>query len=373
MLIILCIAHALIVLWIVINVASWPRLVHTQTHDEPRVSILIPARDEAQTIGRCIASIHAQTWSNWECLVLDDESDDDTAAIVASWADRDDRIRLLRGTPLPDGWVGKCHACAQLAEHARGSWLLFVDADTVHDAAMVSSLLATAQALRADVLTGFPRVLSSHAFGWLVLPLMHFVIALHLPVGRVLRSARAAFVAAHGACMLYRREAYDRIGGHAHEHHRASLIEDMTMAKRAKRVGCRVALVDITPVVACEMYARPRDVWHGFAKNLYNGIGRSPLMLCGLLATYTTLYAVPVAVAGISIVHGQWRDVLFCLLCYAFAVAQKAVVDARFGTPLRWCWAMPVSMTALMLLACHSWYTAIRKKGYSWKRRSYRS
>jgi hypothetical protein len=121
------------------------------------------------------------------------------------------------------------------------------------------------------------------------------------------------------------------------------------------------------------MYAHPRDVWDGFAKNMFNGIGRSPLLLCGLLATYTTLYVVPIAFACMSIVHGQWREALLWCVCYACAVAQKAVVDARFGTPLRWSWAMPVSMVVLMLLACHSWITAVRKKGYLWKRRSYRS
>src|SRR5262249_42625775 len=102
-----------------------------QTQAWPRISVLIPARDEAANISGCLESLLRQDYPNCEILVLDDQSEDDTGAIVRALAKRDvhGRLRLLSGAPLPKGWLGKCHACAELAAAATGEYLLFTDAD----------------------------------------------------------------------------------------------------------------------------------------------------------------------------------------------------------------------------------------------------
>src|SRR6185437_11905331 len=113
----------------------------------PRISVLVPARNEERAIGACLASLQAQAYPNFEILVLDDESEDETAQIIAK-AEMDDphgRVRLLRGAPLPPGWLGKCHACAQLAGLASGDYLLFTDADTVHGHNSLANALAVAE------------------------------------------------------------------------------------------------------------------------------------------------------------------------------------------------------------------------------------
>ena len=110
----------------------------------PLISVLIPARDEEANIRTCLESLQKQDYPNFEILVLDDNSSDNTAKIVEQIAATDDRIQLLRGKPLPKDWAGKPFACYQLAKKARGSWLLFIDADTIHEPHALRSTLALA-------------------------------------------------------------------------------------------------------------------------------------------------------------------------------------------------------------------------------------
>lgn len=125
----------------------------------PLISVLIPARDEAQTIAQCLDSILAQDYPAMEVLVLDDESTDGTDTIVAALAaaDPNQRLRLLRGAPLPRGWLGKCHACVQLAGAARGDYLLFTDADTVHGPRSLANALAAAEQRHVGLISALPR------------------------------------------------------------------------------------------------------------------------------------------------------------------------------------------------------------------------
>ncbi|MBN1438452.1 MAG: glycosyltransferase family 2 protein [Anaerolineales bacterium] len=113
--------------------------------DGPLISILIPARNEARNIRRCLEGVRAQTYSRWEAVVIDDNSADDTPQIVASFAARDSRIRLVRGTPLPARWVGKSHALAQGAQAAKGEWLCMLDADTFAAPELLASTYQEAQ------------------------------------------------------------------------------------------------------------------------------------------------------------------------------------------------------------------------------------
>jgi chlorobactene glucosyltransferase len=142
--VILSVLLALLAL-LVINLLTLPTLPQDEP-DDPQsairgalwapqsafVSILVPARNEAANIEVCVRSLLAQDYSRWELLVLDDQSEDATGAILARLAAEDGRLRVLPGGPLLPGWLGKANACRQLAAAARGDWLLFTDADTVH-------------------------------------------------------------------------------------------------------------------------------------------------------------------------------------------------------------------------------------------------
>ncbi len=123
----------------------------------PLISVLVPARNEEANIRQCLESLQKQDYPNYEVLVLDDGSTDSTAEIVAGMAARDRRIRLIKGEPLPDDWMGKCFACHQLARQAAGSWLLFVDADTTHAPHMLRGVLELALKNNITLISGFPH------------------------------------------------------------------------------------------------------------------------------------------------------------------------------------------------------------------------
>ncbi len=362
---------------IICNLRFWPSLItiHRTEEDErlsPFVSVLIPARNESRNIRRCLSSLQAQSYKWIEIICLDDRSEDDTAEIIAQTASTDSRVKLMRGAELPVGWVGKSHACAQLAEAAKGDWLLFTDADTVHSPDAIQRAVITAMKRRADLLTGFPRILSNHALGYLVLPLMHFLIALHLPVFQVERSKKSMFMAAHGAFMLYRREAYEQIGGHGALKHRNALVEDMTMAKATKEAGYLVSLVDISPIVACEMYDQPGQVWNGFAKNIYNGIGRSTSLLFTLFFFYFCLYVFPIVIFLILLSQGQLWLASLALGVVVLGMLQKALVDRKFQVNGLWFLGISISTCLLIAIGIRSWFLGITSRGYEWKGRIYR-
>ncbi len=337
----------------------------------PFVSVLVPARNEERSIAVCVQSLLKQRYENYEVIVLDDRSEDGTRMALARLASDHPRLAVIDGSELEPGWAGKNFACARLAAAAKGEWLLFVDADTVHAPDMLSSALAAAVRRGSGLLTGFPRIVSSHTLGWLVLPLLHFVISLHLPIRWVERSPLPRFAAAHGAFMLYRRDVYAAIGGHGHPAHRAALVEDMTMAAAVKRAGYRLTLADITPYVSCDMYEYPHQIWNGFAKNIYNGLGRRWTLLAGIVVFYVALYIAPLPgiLAAASAGHLALSPPL--ALIAALGWTQKALVDSRFNVSGPWFLAMPVSAALLVLLAVRSWWLSFRRIGYEWKGRVY--
>lgn len=356
--------------WIAYNVRGWPHASLEDPASYPFVSILVPARNEERGIRRCLESLLRQDYPHFEVLCLDDRSEDATRSILEELNQRYPQLKILQGGELPPAWAGKCHACHQLSEAASGDWLLFTDADTIHAPNMVRRMIATAQEQGASLLTGFPRVWSSHAFGWLIVPMLFFVIALHLPLRLVTGSADPRFMAAHGAFLLFRREDYFALGGHAA--YPREIVEDMALARGIKRSGKRAVLTDITPYVTCDMYERPADVWNGFTKNLFLGLGRSTPLLALLLLFYSVCYIWPLVGIILYTATGTIFAAVCLLVCYLLMCMQKWIVDRAFGTRGAWFLLLPLSFLGLIFIALRSWYIDITNKGYAWKGRIYR-
>jgi chlorobactene glucosyltransferase len=268
---------ALFILWLtaVTNLFFFPRLAEGKPGTTPLVSILIPARNEGPTIGQTIASLRRQSYTDFELLVLDDESDDDTAAQVRRAAGDDGRCRLLSGQPLPAGWLGKNWACHQLAQAARGDYLLFSDADVHWRPEALDGLLALAEREQSDLLTIWPTQQTVTWSERLVVPLMALAILAYLPVLPVHHTRWRAFAAANGQCLLFRRAAYDRSGGHAAV--RDDIVEDVTLARRVKAASGRLRMADGGGLISCRMYDGWPAVRDGFAKNILSGHG-GPLL-----------------------------------------------------------------------------------------------
>ena len=261
----------------------------------PLVSVLIPARDEEANIRACLESLQKQDYPNFEVLVLDDNSVDNTAGIVARMAAEDKRIELVTGEPLPEDWAGKPFACYQLARKARGSWLLFVDADTTHAPHMLRSVLALALKLKTSMLSGFPRQLASSLPQKVVIPVMYFIILGWLPLWWLHSSKKPRPSMAIGQFLLFPKDEYWRIGGHKVVQSR--IVEDVWLGIEVGRHGGRHIAVDLSPVVSCNMYRSFGAMWHGLGRSIYSITAMFPAGLAGLLVAGLPFLSGPVLLA----------------------------------------------------------------------------
>lgn len=335
-----------------------------------RLSILIPARDEAENISACLASVLScgDAGVELEILVLDDRSTDGTGKLAAAAGGA--RVQVLEGRELPDGWIGKAYACAQLAEAASGEWLLFLDADVRLRPGALRAAVAAAQIQGSGLITGFPRQITGTWLERLVVPLMGFTIISHLPVLLVRGSNDPRFVAAHGGFMLIHRDSYVRCGGH--EAIRSELVDDMSLARAVKRARDPVNLADITAVAEMRMYHQAAEVWNGYRKNIYAGLGRNPLLLLLMLAFYILMYVVPVGMVVYSMFNGLEAAVFWSILSYLAGAAVKRTSDASGRQPVWLCLLMPASIMCLAAIALGSWRGSRSPQGYEWKGRRYR-
>jgi glycosyltransferase involved in cell wall biosynthesis len=335
-----------------------------------RLSVLIPARDEAENIAECLAAVLdcRTAGEEVEIIILDDQSRDGTGSIAAAIGG--ERTLVLQGRELPEGWLGKCHACAQLAEAAAGDWLLFLDADIRLKPGALKAALASAQAQGKGLITGFPRQLTGSWLERLVVPLMSFTIISHLPVPLVRNSGDPRFVAAHGGFMLIHRESYARCGGHAGI--RDQLVDDMALARAVKLAGEPVTLADITGHADMRMYHNAREVWNGYRKNIYAGLGRRPWLLLAVLLFYTAVYVLPVVSAVVSAITGEMTALLWSVaaICTGFAV--KRTADAAGRQPVWFCLLLPAGIVCLIAISAASWRGSKSHEGYEWKGRHYR-
>lgn len=233
----------------------------------PRVSILLPARNEEAVIGKCVRSLLAQDYPDFEVLVLDDGSTDGTAEQLAALAKEDSRLRVLAGRPLPEGWLGKHWACRQLADAATGDLFLFTDADTVHHPQALRAGVAAMQAEQADLMSGFLRQ-QLHTWGErLTVPTVFWCFFSFLPIPLAHRIRAPGLSLTNGQWMLFRRAAYQAVGGH--EAVRQSPIDDIMLGRQVKAKGLRWRVVDAGDYVSCRMYPGFRAAVEGFTKNLF--------------------------------------------------------------------------------------------------------
>ncbi|MGH2522212.1 MAG: glycosyltransferase, partial [Anaerolineales bacterium] len=237
----------------------------------PLISVVVPARNEARNIRRCVAALLAQTHPRLEVLVVDDRSTDATPRILAELAAQDGeaRLRMIPGAPLPEGWAGKPHALMQGADMARGEWLCFVDADTFAGPDLLASTYAAACAHSADLLSVLTLQELRTFWEKAVMPIVFTGIALSFSPERV-NDPRRPEAIANGQFILIRRAAYEAVGGHRAL--RGSLVEDKDLAERVKRAGYRLILADGRALARTRMYTSFKEIWEGWTKNIYFGL-----------------------------------------------------------------------------------------------------
>lgn len=257
----------------------------------PRVSVLVPARNEAAVIGTTVSSLLQQTYPDYELLVLDDGSTDGTAVKAAAAARGDPRLRIIHGQPLPPGWLGKNWACHQLAQAASGDLLVFTDADVQWQPPALAGLVTKMAQTGAGLLTVWPTQHTRSLAERLVVPLIGMVIMAYLPLLAVHYLPWSIFAAANGQCMAFRRSVYEKVGGHTAV--RQQIIEDIALAQRIKQHGHPLRMADGNGLIGCRMYGNWQEVKAGFAKNILAGHGGSVPFLLASTVFHWLVFVIP--------------------------------------------------------------------------------
>ena len=350
--------------------------------DPPRVSIILPARNEAAHIAACVESLLGTTWPNVEIIVVNDHSTDGTRELAETAANGDPRIIVVEAPDLPAGWFGKQWACHSGMQHATGSLLLFTDADTRHSPDLLARLVHARDSRRADLMSvaGSQAMLS---FWEQAIQPAVFAILLARYGGTVeIENARRPVdVIANGQCFLITRDAYNTIGGH--EGVKDTVAEDLMIGQRTRAAGLRVSLVLGTEQLSTRMYDGFGTIVRGWMKNVYAGgrlsmrggvVGRRifPLALVGgplsvVAPSIAALILLPLAVTGITI---SPTLVAWCMISNVALLWFFGAINAFARTAQ---WRVIFVPIGMIVFAGICLAAVVRGQKVEWKGRTYRA
>ena len=359
----------------------------------PAVSILIPARNEAQGIGDAVRAALTTRGVAFEVVVMDDGSTDGTVAIVQAIARGDARVRLEHAPLLAAGWNGKQHACWALAHVARHPVLCFVDADVRLQAECVGRMAQFLESSGSSLVSGFPRQITRTWMEWTLLPLIHFVLLGFLPITRMRAGTDPSFAAGCGQFMMARAEDYFACGGHSGI--KLTMHDGLRLPRLFREAGFRTDLADMTELATCRMYQSMREVWSGLAKNATEGLA-NPARIVPVTFTLLMGQVVPflfLAAMAISLLHEGGPAMAMMVLrhhMFIFGVtiagelllmSMVVAVVATWGTRVlalrrfRQDWrSAALHPFGIVLLLSLQWYALARKflgSPVSWRGRAY--
>ena len=340
---------------------------HSPPDQFPRVSILIPARNEEKCIACCVQSLLAQDYPSFEVVVLDDQSSDGTRAILEKIVLSEPALRILPGEPPAGDQVGKNWACTQLAREAQGELLFFTDADTVARPDMLKTVVTALLGEQVDFLTGFPRQ-AVHTWGERALvSFFSWAFLTFVPLALAYKVKLPSLSIAVGQMMLFRRDAYLEIGGH--EGIISSVMDDINLAQQIKRNGLRWRVSFVADLISCRMYHSSREAIDGLTRIMFAAFS---YRLLPFLFAYIWLFVMfwePIVVMGLMLSGGAPQAQPMALLyCVALSILLWLIPYIEMKTPFYLSFLYPFTVLANIAVAFRSLFHTLRGR-ITWKGR----
>jgi glycosyltransferase involved in cell wall biosynthesis len=357
---------------------AFPGTVFEQPEPEARIemTVIVPARNEEDCLGECLQSLVGQSEDifelgrDWELIVVDDQSADRTAEIARGFSG----VTLMQAGKLEPGWTGKANAMWTAARRARGRWLLFTDADTIHEPGDLRRAIHEAERYKAGMLSYSPRQIVRGLAQRSLMPLVFCELALAYPPAKVSDPAQR-IAAANGQFLLVEREAYRKLGGHASVADK--VLEDVELAFLAKRrkIGLRFRYAD--DAVSARMYRSTAAMIEGWTKNLKLLFDNALLLAIWRALDFALLFGLPVlayqlwdarlGAHGLEWLGAGW--VLALLWLRTLFRFYSRVAKSNF--PSLDCALSPLGLPLFVVLLYRSWFQHRILKRVSWKGRSY--
>jgi chlorobactene glucosyltransferase len=339
--------------------------------DLPSLSIVVPARNEERQIEACVRALLLQDHPDFEVIVVDDQSTDETPAILERLARESARLKVVRGEALPEGWVGKPWALVQGSSAARGAWLLFTDADTFHSPWSATSVQRAALGRKLDVLSILTQQDLVSLAERALMPSVFLAIFLGTgPIDDVGDPKKPDAALFNGQYILVERTAYDAIGGHASVS--GEIAEDMELARRFKRDGrFRIALAGSEDIAHTRMYHSFVEIWRGFEKNFALGVRGEPLRAAAGLLGYACLSPLSPIALALLVVARQWPAFSILAASMACGVVAAICCMRRMQLPLRLGLWVPVGNAFVLAVLAASMARFASGRGVEWRGRRY--
>ncbi len=357
-------AHAWADLLLAPRLPKEPRL----GDEAPRLSVIVPARDEAENIGACLASLVAQRYPDLEILVVDDRSTDATATIVAAYASQDTRVRLLSGRERPAGWQGKSWAIHQGVGAATGAFFAMVDADVTLSPLALARMVALARERGAAMVSLLPRLRDVSFWEKVIQPVIGLFLFLCQPLWMA-RAPRSRVAVANGQLLLLERARYEQAGGH--EAVRSAIVEDVELARRYKKLGLRLLLVPAFEDAEVRMYRGLGGIWAGWGKTIHPYVAARPIALWLAILPLLWLFLSPFVAPLTWVVapHSAfaWAQAACASLILVNALAFRRVSHHELTHGLLW----PLAIVVLAALFLTRTAGALGGRGVVWKGRRY--
>ncbi len=342
--------------------------------DAGHVTVCVPARNEEKNIENCVRSLMNQSYKDYDVVVLDDNSTDSTPVILDElYKEFPGKLRVMNGRPLPSGWTGKIFAMHQLVQEAKGNYLLFTDADTVHDMDSIAFAVTNMERHKSDMLSGYikQRMLT---FGeQTTVPLMYMLTGFVLPLFLNRISSFPAASVAIGQYIMIRRDVFEAVGGY--KSMRGMISEDVFLARLVKSHGYKTIFVDCKKAASCRMYASYQEGVHGIMKNIFSFMSNKTFLLLASVLAVVLFLLLPFPLFFISVFHdyvegfGQTLfssllglNVGMMFLTWVFvSLSQKL----PFATPFLY----PLLFGNLVYMAMLSYNHSVSGEGFVWKGR----
>lgn len=318
------------------------------------VSILIPARNEAANIVPAVEAALASEGVAVEVVVMNDGSTDATADLVARLAATDSRVRLVEAPPLPEGWTGKIHACWRLAEAARGTHFLYIDADVRLAPSAAAALVSHASARNAGLVSAVPRQVMGSLGEAATVPMINFLLLAYLPMAMMRAKLDPSLGAACGQLLLVEREAYFRSGGH--QAIRAYLHDGIKLARLMRGHGIKTDLVRGADLATCRMYATFAEAWGGFSKNAHEGMATVRALPVWTLLLFGG-HVLPAILALLAL--AGFAPLGLSLAALAFSWGTRLAITLHGREPL---WTVPLHPLTVSVGLAIQWAALLRSR-----------
>lgn len=350
------------------RLAPYLDVFEDSSKNSPRVSVILPARNEEEFIDKCLESLAAQDYDNYEVIAVDDSSEDDTGRIISKYSKKHPEIVPVSAGPKPDGWMGKNWACMEGYKKAGGQLLLFTDADTVHSKSVISLAVAHLQSLNLDALSAIPRMQTFDFWTRAALPMISVFLHTRFSALNVNNPAKKTGYF-FGSFFILRRETYEGIG--MHEGVRGEAIEDGALGKRAKEAGYKIRMVRGEHLIKAVWARDPSGLWNALKRLMAPLYQQSKKIAVGILLAVSFLLFVPFPVLVASALAGGEPAMV---LCVAAGVASAliyagAALEARAGLGLRVIYAALAPLGGLTVIL--GFLAGMRGASVAWRGRTY--